>query len=974
MKLDRLLSRIRAALTGYSSEFEQRALADEYTAWCAKAAQRLEQVVPLIREGQDFPALQIAESAPPVLDLVRQLSFAEADQWRAFCRQRNLPAAPPFDERGVDLVNQLYSKKISETHPLYREYRQAIRTRQDEQALRVLKSIRRINHDDANAHAEFARLAHKLFARRRGELATALDRDDSTRALELMEALDADNWPGREEDPIWRRGLQFREARQLADARVRCLDLAGQLRRLHTEGHWQDALPALAEWDSLRGQFKFSLPPESDAQVAEVRQWAGGLLAGRRREQDREKLWRQVTARLDELAQEQPAQKSARVVAAQIENLAAQATILAAHAREGHAAPTELVLRLDRKIAELRRHLRQRKFTVVGLAAAATLLILAAAGFSIRARVWNVRQQTALAQIAQDYKDGAAGALTDALKNYDADFGGRAVDTETAKAIEQARDFAKIHLAALDRFKQELAQVTQAGVKPSPNQLAGLLASLDHLEQEVSDLGTEDAQHAKASVAALRLHLNQKVAGDQDARATRLADILSRANQVVTQQLDAAQTADAAQAAVAAARKITAEADEITVNPNLRGPAEEATFQQLAALTAKLDELGTAANNVLASRAQFPQARSLDDYRGLLESLASNPLVHDPTVAAAHALAVKKPDWAGAAQHILLPNDPDTWAFLGRMNEARLEPADDNQKEDIDFSRLAHNGALANTYRADLVTYVNDAETARQPVFLAGPATAEENKIETVHEVIMDGKIIGSDGTAPEKVVRWAQFTGQKANGQKFENIKPAPESHLAALLTSAYDQDHSTLREPLLRVLDEVRADAESSPLLKAYYQQELFKIMQTRPRDWGLAFSPAARKDAAELAQITGGHLQATDWLFNPVNPHLPENLRNFYQQTGGVSYAKEALATMQNLLKLHATPVVFDGFVDLNNTPRLATAASEGAALWGFNATGNWSPLYHIRGGQMVAQPGPDSPARLTPLVYVQENVVP
>src|SRR5476651_1330946 len=108
MKLDRLLSRIRAALQDYASEFEQRALAAEYTEWCTKAAQRLEQIVPLIREGQDFPALQIAEASPPVLDLVRQLSFAEAEKWRMFCRHRGLPTPQPFDERNVDLVNQLY--------------------------------------------------------------------------------------------------------------------------------------------------------------------------------------------------------------------------------------------------------------------------------------------------------------------------------------------------------------------------------------------------------------------------------------------------------------------------------------------------------------------------------------------------------------------------------------------------------------------------------------------------------------------------------------------------------------------------------------------------------------------------------------------------------------------------------------------------------------------------------------------------
>ena len=971
MKLDRLLSRIRAALSGYASEFELRALADEYAALCAKAAQRLEQVVPLIREGQDFPALQIAESPPSVLDLIRQLSFAEADQWRTFCRQRNLPAAPPFDERSVDLVNQLYAKKISETHPLYREYRQAIRTRQDEQALRVLQSIRRINHDDANAHAEFARLAHKLFERRRGELAGALERHETARVLELMEAFEADNWPGRDEDPTWRSALKFREEHQLAEARVRCFDLAAALNQLRAEGRWQDALPALAEWDSLRGQFKFTLPPEIEAQAAEARAWAAALLAGRVHEQDRAKLWRNVTIRLNELETENPAKKSSSVILGQIEDLSAHAATLAAQVQEGHAPPPELIQRLDGKILGLRRHLRGRKLTVVGLTAAAIILLVGLAGLAIHIRVRNARQQAALADIAQYYKDGAAGALSDTLKNYDVEFGGRSVDDATAQAIEQARDYAKIHVAALDRFNQELAQVGQAAAHPSPNQIAGLLTSLDHLDQDIADLGAEDAQHAKASVQELRLRLNQKLASDQDARAARLADIFARANQVVVQQLDQAQTADATQAAVAAARKITTEADALTVSPNLRGPAEDATFQQLSALIARLDQLGTAANSVIASRPQLAQARSLDDYRAVIEALAPNPLANDPAVAAAHALAAKKPDWAGAAQHILLPTDPETWAFLGKIGEPRLEPTEDNPKEDIDFSRLAQDGALGNTYHADLVTYANDTETAREAMFLTGKPTLEENKIETVHEVIMDGKVIQGDGSIADKIVRWAQFTGERANGQKYENVRLAPESRLAALLAGAYDKDRSAIREPLLRVLDDVRADPDSSPVLKAYFQQEIFKIMQSRPRDWGLTFSPSARKDAAELTQITGGHLQPTDWLASPAHSHLPENLRVFYQQTGGVSYSKEALANLQALLKQYATPVLFAGYVDLENLPHSATSAPEGANLWGFNASGVWRPLYQMHDGQPAPAPAGDVPARLTPLVYPQEN---
>ncbi len=976
MKLDRLLSRIRAALSGYASEFELRALADEYVALCAKAAQRLEQVVPLIREGQDFPALQIAESPPSVLDLVRQLSFAEADHWRTFCRQRNLPAAPPFDERSVDLVNQLYGKKISETHPLYREYRQAIRTRHDEQALRVLQSIRRINHDDANAHAEFARLAHKLFVQRRGELAGALDRHEAARVLALMDSFEADNWPGRDEDPTWRRALKFREEHQFVEARARCQDLAAQLRQLRIEGRWQDALPMLAEWDTLRGQFSFTLPPDTEALAAGAREWAAGLLSGRMQEQERERSWDRVAARLNELAAENPAKKPDPILTEQIAELATQSSTLAAqaHDQNNHAPPPELLERVNAAAESLRRQLRRRKLTLAGVTAAAILLIVAVAAIAIRAQVRRVRQQAALTAIAQDYNDGAAVTLADALKNYDADFGGQPVDDATTKALDQTRAYAKVHLAALDRFNQELALVRQAAEKPSPNQIAGLFKTLDGLDQETSDLGAGDAQHAKAALHELRLRLNQQLAGDQDARTARLADIYSRADQIVTQQLDSAQTADAAQTAVAAARKITAEADALTVDPSQRSLAEAATFQKLTALVAKLDQLGPAAESVIASRAQLAQVNSLADYQAVIEALAPNPLGNDPDVAAAHALGSKKPDWTGAAQHILLPDDAETWAFLGTLSEARLQPADDNQKEDIAFARLTQNGALGNLYRADLVTYANDTVTARQPLFLAGPPSVEEHKNDTEHELTMTSKVIAGDGTTPEKIVGWLQFNGLKGNGQKFENVQPAPEAKLVARVADAYDKDRSAIREPLLRVLDDLRADAGSSPLLKAYFQQEILRIMQDRPRDWGLTFSPTAKKDAEELTRLTGGHLQPGDWLFTPADSPLPANLRAFYKGTGGVSYYQEALANLQELLKKHATPVFFAGYVDLDNAPHLAGSAPEGATLWGFNADGVWRPLYERRGGQISGRSGEGVPARLTPLVYLPENATP
>ncbi|HTB62166.1 MAG TPA: hypothetical protein VK737_01145, partial [Opitutales bacterium] len=116
-----------------------------------------------------------------------------------------------------------------------------------------------------------------------------------------------------------------------------------------------------------------------------------------------------------------------------------------------------------------------------------------------------------------------------------------------------------------------------------------------------------------------------------------------------------------------------------------------------------------------------------------------------------------------------------------------------------------------------------------------------------------------------------------------------------------------------------------------------------------------------------------QPTDWLFSPPTSHLSANLQAFYQRTAATSYYNEALANLQAALKTHTTPVIFAGYVGLDNAPHFAASLPEGVALWGFNAAGEWHSLYTIHGGQPVRD-NPPSPenvaASLTPLVYAHE----
>ncbi len=877
----------------------------------------------------------------------------------------------------MNLVNQLYSKKISETHPLYREYRQAIRLRHDDQALRVLQSIRRINHDDANAHAEFARLARKIYERRRVDLAGALDREEVARALELMEGMEADDLPGRDEDPTWQRAVLLRDGLQRDAAKARCLELAGQLRQLKAQNRWQDTLPALSEWEALRGQHKIALPPEIEEDAAAVRKWATGLLNRRERTQERQRAWNELSARLDELDRVPPAQRTRKAILSQIDELTAQAQELAAQGNDGNGntPPPDLVERLNRHSALLVRQLRQRKTAAAGLMVAATLLVIGSVAWGIHLHLVNGRRQSALAAIEQHYKDGATDTLATLLKSYDADFGGTAPNDAGTKLLGQARDFVQNHQAALERFNKELEQIKQSAEKPGPGQIAGLLASLDQLGTEVGDLGADDAERAKAAIQAVQLHLNQLLAGNQEARLARLADIFARAEQIATDKLGAAASAIAVQAAAAQAGKILAEANEIPADLTLATPAEEDARTKLSNLAGFFDAKAAAAHDALTARAQLAQARSLADYCAILNTLAPNPLSGDPAVASARELLAKNPDWADVAQEILLPGDPQTWAFLAAVGDARLAPAESNNKENVGFEHLVHNEALGNTYRADLVTYVDGREMSRDAVFLAGkPDEKPPVKNDQYTEIVMSGKIIQADGTTPEKSTRWIQFIGQKSKGDRFENVQLAAESKLAARLATAYDNGSGAIREPLLRVLDDVRADTASSPLLKAYLEQEILKIMQNRPRDWGLAFSPTALKDAGEFARITLGPVNAAGWLYATANSGLTNQFKAFYAATGGTSYYNEALANLQSLIRKRALVVRFAGYVELDGSPRFAGPPPGDAIVWGLNDAGTWQALFAVHGEKAATAAGNPSPAHLTPLLYPVENGAP
>ena len=264
----KLIKQIREALALRGASGPVEALAAEYARLAHEAATRLDSCATMIEKGSEYQALQLAEAEPVLLDLLGVLSFAEAREWAAFCVERNLPVASRFDARSVQALDALYAKGIRTDHPLYRDYRSAVSSRDDGRAIQIVRSIVRLNPQDANAQAELARLENKLFQLRLQRLRAALASRDEASILADLAELERLATPSKlAECAEFLQAAGLRRIADRADAMALAERLAASLPGDREAGAWRMVGELLARGEALKAEHGFSLTPESAALV-----------------------------------------------------------------------------------------------------------------------------------------------------------------------------------------------------------------------------------------------------------------------------------------------------------------------------------------------------------------------------------------------------------------------------------------------------------------------------------------------------------------------------------------------------------------------------------------------------------------------------------------------------------------------------------------------------------------------------------
>ena len=949
MQTDRLIARIRGQLELGTPDLEARSLAGEYAALCARARERLEQCAALIRGGQDHAAFQVAESEPDLLGLCSQLSFAESERWHALCRERGLPTGFPLDDQHVLAVEGLYGKEIGENHPLYRDYREAMRTRQEDRALTVLRSIVRINPDDPNARSELQRLSTKFLRASVGKVAglfAAGQEEDAVSLMKRMELFGAGALAG---DPAWDAALQAR----LAWLRAKALEQIGQLVAAATEArtgdHWEACAAAIGRARSLERDHQVNLPADLAERLAALESWAGELAATAEAEAGLRAALESLEAEWRDLQQEAARGSSLATLVSRLGLWLERATPLADRLPEGR-------VRDARVLRQLTRNRLSRRYTLMTTAIVVAVLGAGAAVF------WWLRGEAADREARERFATAEAAAASG-----DPEAAARLLDELRAKRPELAQEPAHLQAeealrARIAAQRDQLARLRTAAValEARRGQNLSLAGAVDARKQAAAFI-EEVGKLAPAGQAELRKPLSE--ANKLLAEATRVEEAavaeLNAARQRLRQSLGTTeQIADVAQSLAAL--------DQLLALLELR---KSAGIQHLEEAYGEADRAGSRLETERKSLEAIKALGAAPDLRAYLDALkdAADTAPEKSELRQRGRGVLERAEVLRALpRSALAPRFGAMWDGCATSDaQGVFHPKDLSETEARVLKQLADDSVTRTLRKFNVFEQSAKGERLLRSVYIVGKLERTTYKINDGYETRLEGKELAG-GVLVDGVWSLRSFNNGVKSGEELQEGLLIPEIDYLRGFARLQDPKTGQLAEPLLRSLDRVRRDNTPYLELRAYQMQELFRLGSQRPDAWGLLYSPTAQRDAEQLRRITANNLGVFDFLNKDKSASAQVELKVFLLPRTGPSYADEARFWRTVLGTLRTRNLLFAGHVGVDGKAVLRDPLAN-VALFGIDTEGKATVLFRVNADGIpvrVAEAAPWSPLlRLT-----------
>jgi len=958
------ISEVMAA--GKGGEPPVSALANDYAAFCHDANQRLAQCIAMIEKGNDYQALQLAETEPNLMDLVGGLSFGGSLAWRDFCANNALTVPERLDAKYVKALNALYAKGISANHPLYKDYRAAVMERKDEKAIQIIRTITRVNPSDANAKMELERLLNKLFQAKLAELKGALLNNDEGATVGLVDEIEtiappAKLAPFREyaqaKDVRWafRRRLIFGELRVAA----------GRLEEVRALGTWQEVGGTLEKVQRLQIEKPFDPTEEEQALLAATRKFHD-------QEQERsaqETRFRNALGALGEQV-ERAEVRIANRSAATLRLVEVEYLTLSKRWQEverfSKPIPEDLQARVRRNASilktEMERLKKQRRMLVAMVVTGLVVIAGVASWFTFQ----SFQAGDYSAQLSKAQQAGQVGVAEKLIASLSTDKKNLANSPSLSAKIAETDTWAKEERrkrAETDRQVSELeALAAQDFSNTDPRTIS---TKLQIAANGVSSLAVDLKSQPEARLSVIQNKFDARLASMRTANQEEIEKLLQDAESLAGNGLTFDTPVQQVQQTI---QRIEPDIQKIDVLSNtgideLKLP--EALEARIEAVRKRVTTFKKEIDKLSSVQVDMERSVSLDAYRHALEEYRDSQFVQSDMVARARKLLSDFPDPDHLLMSMLLPGDPATWAAAKTDHNTSFIATDVFPAELSKLLALRDNNDLKDIWQ---ISFGDSGKGGgRGVIYSRGKIrqTIADEAISTYSGIFYD------TAKSPD-VVSFGESSLSLDASKLSEVLKASSGSVALGNLNLNYliDDSGTKYQTPLLKLLDDLVGQKDAPPLFKAFVMRRLQELINVRPYAWGVQWCPSLRKDFATLAKLDQDDpVRSSDWMVPRRNRELGPKFATFFDSISGHSYLREAIVIRELVTTIFGDGLVFAGYVGADGTPKIVPEAA-GNELWTTGSDGEGPVCFKPKKSDSKFEPV-ESVAPFMPLFYVRAD---
>jgi len=958
IETERLVRRIVATLKGDGGPTMASLLAAEFQEVSNSVQIRLEQCRSMITAGSSMQAIELAETAPNLMDLVTILEFKQADEWRKYCRTKTLPFAEALSTRAIAALNECYNKGITPQHSVYKTYREAVLRRDDAAAFVALKSIVRLNPKDSNAVTERARMDAKLLGIRLEKLDAYLKNNPEEALLEL-DNIESFGFKTELSGEIWSRGQLLRSERMLSDAE-----------NMSRQGLLAETASQLAYLSQLRSDYALSWPPSWESRARTLQSWCDAETATRQRDAE-------FKAALDDLSRgilaseekDRSAPKSTiDELRADREDLQRRYHNLEKFSRQ---IASDLTQHFEKRIGIIQEKIERLARTRTLLLRATGIICFLVLALTVVVAAKLYRSSSLTAQLKKNTTGHQVRALESLLKQV----GDKSIIATAGLKTASAAAAGEIssQLLRLKEFNETMGQLPrELTSKTTIDQFVDVLRLFNRAEQAHSELSPDLQAETKPELTSyrglLRAQCEAELISINSEMDQQLTPMESQENQLIT-----APDLKGFRSILANILPKSEEAstDAATLKPffNLRPELIDRSQKLLE----RLRRNQTLLSKLDANVAKLANANTIETIASTVSDLASVEIRQSDYMQAARkagaVIALRNNPEALQKALIMGTNAGGMESFTNVLKGGNLTPKKLKDEVYDSYADMASDYSIKSKYyRCRLF---HDEQLTRPEEWITAGPLANAGKWDFAYIWV-----VKNDGVCKFKYMQYGGFDGnyffadrKQAYGMTITDISDLTDVWRSSGFATLVDTKTRTYKLPPLKVVDGIFENKTSSPILRAYLLNKLTTFMALQPMESGLNFAPQLRAMSVALHSMGVDSLSSGDWFVPACVTANASKYKQFFDSRPNVSFFKQASGLLSATASAAKSGFTLAGYVAPDGKPIWKSSPGDNY-IWGLSEMDSTPALLFVVRNNVirtVAKPMP-----LSPLLVYQGNL--